>query len=95
MRQVDWVGAPQSKPFKDLPNMRASVAVRKAELMLKLGALINKAPPHHSIDTIQKTRAYQKSRKVSAKVAGSSRSSVQEIESAIHRMEPYFRAPTA
>jgi hypothetical protein len=84
--QVDWVGGLDASPFRDLPNMRATVAQTKAELCLQLGRLINKAPPADRIGSINKTREFVAARTACAKIAGNQRSSVPEPEGAINRM---------
>jgi hypothetical protein len=54
--QFDWVGGVQKPAFKDIRNQRSSTAEAKAQLLLDLGALINKVPPQIMAAGIERTR---------------------------------------
>jgi S-adenosylmethionine synthetase len=75
--------------FKDIRNQREAIAKQKAELLLQLGRLINKPPPGVVNGSIQVTRQWQKARAEAAKVAKSQRASVNDIKSAISKMEAF------
>lgn len=90
--QTDWVGgginrAP--KPFKDIRNTRESVAQEKARLCLELGALIKHPPPAVINGSVQIVREWTAARAAAAKVAASSRSSGQELRTAINNMRRF------
>jgi hypothetical protein len=90
--QSDWVGgsfSPQAKPFKDVRNTRESVAEEKARLCLELGALIKRPPASVVNGSVQSVREWQAARAAAAKVAGSSRSSGQELRTAIGNMRRF------
>ena len=98
MKQIDFIGGVSvaGRPFKDIRSTRSTTAERKAELVLSLGKLINKAPPRiASGGSIDQVRAWRTVRDQAAKVAGNSRSSVFELEGAITRMRSYFDSPAA
>jgi hypothetical protein len=92
MMQLDWIGG--EKPgarFKDVRNTRPSIAEEKAELALRLGDLINKAPPALAAGgSINAVREWRVARAAAAKIAGNSRSSVQELTSAISNMQRFW-----
>lgn len=90
--QSDWVGdtPPRvAKPFKDIRNTRPTVAEEKAQLLLQLGALIRACPASVRDGSVNKVRAWLVIRGAAAKVAGSSRSSTQQIRTAINSMNGY------
>lgn len=91
--QHDWIGGPQTdeKPFKDIRNQRSTVAEEKARLCLELGVLINRVPQSVRNGSVNITRQWRADRDKAAKVAASSRSSVQELNSAINSMTRYER----
>jgi hypothetical protein len=86
--QTDIFGTPPpvAREFKDIRNWRPSVAEDKAELALVLGALLNKVPPSVVAGSVQVVRQWREAREKAVKVAGSSRSSVQQLQSAISDM---------
>ena len=86
--QIDWIGAVDGRPqFKDIRNQRASVAETKAQRVLELGRLIAAIPPHiKSGGSVNAVREWREARASAAKIAGSSRSSIAEITSAISNM---------
>jgi hypothetical protein len=87
MSQMDWVGggvAPRS--LKDIRNQRSSTAETKAQLLLDLGALINKVPPQIMSAGIERTREWRAARDAAAKIAASSRSSIPDLTRAITSM---------
>lgn len=65
------------------------MAEDKARLCLELGALINKVPASIRNGSVNITRQWRDDREKAAKVAASSRSSVQELHSAINSMLRY------
>lgn len=68
-----------------------STAYEKATLLWRLGELINKIPPEIKAGgSINLVREWSASRKTAARVAGNSRSSVGEIQSAINNMARYW-----
>lgn len=84
---TDLFGAePQRAQFKDIRNTLDSVAEEKAVLALELGSLINKPPKAVINGSVQVTRAWREAREKAAKVAKSSRSSVNDLRSAISSM---------
>jgi hypothetical protein len=92
--QLDWVGGSADispKAFKDIRNQRPSKAEEKARLYLRPGELINQIPPaiKHG-GSVNLVREWRVAREVCAKVAGSSRSSEQELTASIGRMEKFF-----
>lgn len=90
--QTDWVGGGVSsapKPFKDIRNTRESLAEEKARLCLELGGLIKRAPPKVVNGSVQTVREWQQARAAAAKVAASSRSSGQELRTAINNMQRF------
>lgn len=92
MSQLDWVGntAPDAQA-RVIRNTRPSSAETKAVLVLQLGELINTIPPRIKAGgTVDSVRAWKKTREAAAKVAGNSRSSEQELTSAIKNMGGYF-----
>ncbi len=91
MNQTDWVGAPaaESRPFKDIRNTKETVAEEKARLCMELGQLLKKPPAKVVNGSIQSVRQWQAARAAACKVAGSPRSSVHELRSAITRMEGF------
>lgn len=92
MNQSDWVGGGISisqKPFKDIRNTKSSIAEEKAMLLLDLGSLL-KSPPDKVINGgVKITREWVAARAAAAKVAGSSRSSSQELRTAINNMRRF------
>jgi hypothetical protein len=90
MSQVDIFGeTPPVRPFKDIRNWRSSVAEDKAELALVLGHLLNKVPPSVRDGSVQVVREWREAREKGAKVAASTRSSVQDLRSAISWLERF------
>lgn len=93
MNQLDWISDQQAAaPVRGWtgPNtIRPSIAEQKAELALRLGRLINTVPDSVKNGSVQVVRQWRAARDKAAKVAGSSRSSVQELESAISSMTRY------
>lgn len=87
MSQMDWVGdAPSRRVFKDIANVRPSVAERKAELSLALRELLMRPPAADRIDSINKVRRYKQEREAVLKIASDRRSSVPVLEGAINTM---------
>ena len=89
--QLDWVGGPQAEPrqFKDIRSTRPSVAEEKAAKCLELGALLKRPPAAVVNGSVNVTREWQAARAAASKVAGSSRSSVQELSAAINNMRRF------
>lgn len=79
-------GAPP-QPLRDIRNTRPGVAEEKAQLLLRLGRLIDTIPPGVRDGSVQRVRAWRQARADAAKVAASKRASVQELQSAINRMD--------
>lgn len=92
MNQLDWVGGTKpAKSFRDIRNQRPSTAERKAELCLEIKALALKAPPCVINGGVQTVRKWIAAQQQAMKVAGSSRSSVVELELAVKLFDE-FRA---
>jgi len=92
MNQSDWVGggvAAAQKPFKDIRNTRPSVAEEKAMLLLDLGAMLKKPPDKVINGDVKISHEWVAARAAAAKIAGSSRSSSQEIRTAINNMRRF------
>lgn len=90
--QTDWVSETppqQAKPFKDIRNTRPTVAEEKAQLLMQLGALIRTCPACVRDGSVNTVRAWRKTRDEAAKVAANSRSSSQQIRTAINSMARY------
>ena len=89
LNQLDWVGgaggAPEQK-FKDIRNQRTSVAEQKAHLCKRIGELCNKVPAKIANGSINITREWRATRDAAMKTAGSSRSSVNQLEQALNSM---------
>ena len=91
--QIDWVSPPAPPPpFQDLKNMRPSSTEAKALAAWELGQLINRIPPRvKSGGSVNEVRNWRDAREAAAKVAKNSRASLNDLRSAIGRMEPYFK----
>lgn len=91
MAFLDLLGREQPRvEFKDIRNTRESVAARKAELLMTLGALIRKVPPCITGGGIEATQMWVADQKASAKVAASKTASVPDIERAIATMQAWL-----
>jgi hypothetical protein len=87
MQQLDWVGEPQRKPFKDIRNTRETSAEEKARLALQLGVMCNTCPPSiKSGGSVNDVRNWKHARAEAMKVAGNKRASVHELTAAINSM---------
>jgi hypothetical protein len=75
--------------FKDIRNWRPSVAEDKAELALILGRLLTRVPTSILAGSVQAVRQWKEERDKAQKVAASSRSSVQQLRSAISGLERF------
>lgn len=75
--------------FKDIRSTRESVAARKAELLMTLGALIRKVPACVLGGSIQITQAWAADQKAAAKIAGAKAASAPDIERAIATMQSW------
>lgn len=92
MQQTDWVGDVKARKFKDIRNTRPTNAEEKAAQLLRLGELINKIPDSiKSGGTVDQVRSWKKDRDAAAKIAGNSKSSVNEITAAIHNMGRWWK----
>lgn len=90
MSQQDWVtGEPQRPPFKDIRNQRDAVAEEKATLCRLIGHACNRPPSTVVNGSIDITRRWMDARKSAMKVAGSRRSSVHELTSALSSMDGF------
>lgn len=90
--QSDWVGntPPDAvRQFKDIRNTRDSVAAEKARLSLELHQLMKKPPAKVVNGSVQVVRRWQAAREAARKVAGSARSSTQDLRSAINSMRGF------
>ena len=90
MQQLDWVGEPQRKPFKDIRNTRESSAEEKARLALELGSMCNTCPAAiKNGGTINQVREWKRDREAAMKVAGNKRASIHDLTAAINSMRRY------
>jgi hypothetical protein len=92
MKQIDFVGGieePERKAFKDVRNLRPTVAEEKAELCLRIGFLCKKPPASIINGSVQMTREWVAARKAAMAAAGKVRSTVPELTSAVLRMERF------
>ena len=88
MDQIDWVGdEPKRKPFKDLPNLRPSVAEEKAKLCLTISEMCRKVPKNYQQMGVESLRDWKKTREEVLKVAGNKRASIHELTAAINNMK--------
>lgn len=88
MEQLDWVGAPERK-FKDIRNQRDAVAEEKAVLCKQIGSICNKVPKNYSQMDVIQIRSFKKDREAAMKVAGSKRSSINDLTAALSNMQRY------
>lgn len=89
MQQVDWVGEPERKPAKDLPNLRPDIAEQKAILVRRINLICNKVPKGYQGMSVNSVREFKKRREEALKVAGNKRSSVHELSAALSNVECY------
>lgn len=91
MNQLDWVGGGKSptKSFRDIRNQRPSTAERKAELCMEIKALALKVPAAVTGGSVQTVRRWRDAQEKAMKVAGSSRSSVVELELAVKLFDEF------
>lgn len=84
MIQLDWVGAPARKPFKDIRNTNPTVAEQKAKLCLQIGGLCAVIPSEiKNGGSVNSVRRWKFCRDAALKVAGNKRSSITELEIAL------------
>ena len=86
LNQLDWVGGAPERKFKDIRNQRESIAEQKAHLCKRIGELCNKVPPKIANGSINITREWRATRDAAMKTAGSSRSSINQLEQALNSM---------
>lgn len=84
MEQLDWVGG-----FKDIRNQRDAVAEEKAVLCKQIGSICNKVPKNYSQMDVIQIRSFKKDREAAMKVAGSKRSSINDLTAALSNMQRY------
>lgn len=91
MSQLDWVGGTSkpAKSFRDIRNQKPSVAERKATLCHELKGLALKAASCVINGSVQRVREWREAQAKAMKVAGSSRSSVVELELAVKSLETF------
>ena len=92
MKQIDLVGGlpeQEPKPFKDVKNLRPTIAEEKAELCLRIGVLCRKPPPSVAHGSIQMTREWIAAMKSAMATAKKVRASVPELTAAISSMERF------
>ena len=90
MNQLDWVGgAKPAKSFRDIRNQRPSTAERKAELCMEIKALALKVPASVASGSVQVVRRWRDAQEKAMKVAGSSRSSIVELELAVKLFDEF------
>lgn len=87
MQQLDWVGEPERRKFKDIRNTRDTIAEEKARLCLLIGEAMNKVPPKlKSGGSVNDVRSWRSDRAEVEKVVKSKRSSIHELEAALNKM---------
>jgi len=92
MKQIDLVGGlpeQEPKPFKDVNNLRPTIAEEKAELCLRIGILCRKPPACVANGSIQTTREWIAAMKSAMATAKKVRASVPELTAAISNMERF------
>lgn len=90
--QTDWVGGGASadpKPCKDIRNTRPTVAEEKAQLALELGRIISKCPVRVQNGSVNLVREWRATKDAAAKVCANSRSSAQQLRTAINSMSRF------
>lgn len=91
-QQIDFVGGlPEQEPkrFKDVKNLRPTIAEEKAELVLHIGTLCRKPPASVANGSIQDTREWVAAMKSAMAVAKKVRASVPELTAAVSSMERF------
>lgn len=89
-QQLDWIGGGTvAKRFRDIGNQRPSTAERKAELCMEIKQLALKVPRSVTTGSVQTARQWRAAQERAMKVAGSSRSSVIELELAVKELEVF------
>jgi hypothetical protein len=86
MSQVDWIGEPPPKKFKDLPNLRPGIAEEKAMLCKRIGDVCMRVPPDFQSMSVNKVRQWKQDREGALKVAGNKRASIHELTAALNSM---------
>ena len=87
MKQLDWVGEPPPKKFKDIRNTQDAVAEEKARLCKAIGDVCNyRLPESVKAGSVNAVREWKKAREESMKVAGNKRASVNELSAALSNM---------
>lgn len=93
MKQLDIEGnlppEPERKPFKDVRNLRPTVAEEKAQLCLRIGELCKKPPACVANGSIQLTRQWVEARKAALAVAKRMKATVPELTAALSSMERF------
>lgn len=92
MKQIDLVGdlpEPESPKFKDVRNLRPTIAEEKAELCLRIGVLCRKPPACVANGSIQTTREWVAAMKSAMATAKKARASVPELTAALSSMERF------
>ena len=90
MSQLDWVGDPPRKAFKDIGNQRPSVAEEKAILAKELGELARRIPPACADWSVNRVREFMDSQEKAAKVAANSRATIPELTSALGNLRRHW-----
>lgn len=80
----------QVKITKDISDQRPSVAEQKAILCKRLGELLRKAPESICSGDVKTVREWKIHHEAAKKKFQNSRSSVNELQSAINQMESYL-----
>jgi len=92
MKQIDFVGGidePERKPFKDVKNLRPTIAEEKAELCLRIGVMCRKPPASVCGGTVQATQVWVDAMKRALKVAKKSKATVPELTAVLSSMERF------
>ena len=86
MKQLDWVGEPERKPFKDIRKQQDAVAEEKARLCKAIGDMCNTLPKSVAAGSANKVQDWKLHREAAMKVAGNKRASVNELTAALTNM---------
>jgi len=91
-KQIDMIGGlpePERKQFKDVKNLRPTIAEEKAELCLRIGVLCRKPPACVQNGSIQTTREWVAAMKSAMATAKKVRATVPELTAALSSMERF------
>lgn len=79
-----------AEPFKDIRNQRPSAADEKAQLCMRLNALLRRTPPPDLIATVQQARAFGIAHKQALKKLNGRNTSRPELAEAFNSLSLFF-----